>query len=204
MKKFLVILVMVTLLGGFVFAQDTNTDTQTITVTMNEIALLAVTGAAASTGSTTADAPAVAISVTQPELAGAAPVVTVVQDPTYLRYTSLRFGGLERKVTTTFSTLPAGFSISLAAGTTASSAKGNVGTGATLEFVGTTLTGDLVTSIGAGLARTGIESNAGHPLTYTAMIDETALANLGDGLADGGFLNAVDTVITVTFTLTDI
>jgi len=49
MKKFLVILVMVTLLGGFVFAQDTNTDTQTITVTMNEIALLAVTGAAAST-----------------------------------------------------------------------------------------------------------------------------------------------------------
>ena len=56
MKKFLVILVMVTLLGGFVFAQDTNTDTQTITVTMNEIALLAVTGAAASTGSTTADA----------------------------------------------------------------------------------------------------------------------------------------------------
>ncbi len=88
MKKFLVILVMVTLLGGFVFAQDTNTDTQTITVTMNEIALLAVTGAAASTGSTTADAPAVAISVTQPELAGAAPVVTVVQDPTYLRYTS--------------------------------------------------------------------------------------------------------------------
>ncbi|HPB64227.1 MAG TPA: hypothetical protein PLD15_09710, partial [Mesotoga sp.] len=130
--------------------------------------------------------------------------VTVVQDPTYLRYTSLRFGGLERKVTTTFSTLPAGFSISLAAGTTDSSAKGNVGTGATLEFVGTTLTGDLVTSIGAGLARTGIESNAGHPLTYTAMIDETALANLGDGLADGGFLNAVDTVITVTFTLTDI
>ncbi len=28
MKKFLVILVMVTLLGGFVFAQDTNTDSR--------------------------------------------------------------------------------------------------------------------------------------------------------------------------------
>jgi len=204
MKKFLVILVMATLLGGFVFAQDANTDTQTITVTMNEIALLAVTGAAASTGSITADAPAVTISVTQPELAGAAPVVTVVHDATYLRYTSLRFGGLQRKVTTTFSTLPAGFSISLAAGATDSSAKGNVGTGTTLEFVGTTLTGDLVTAIGAGLARTGTEANAGHPLTYTAMIDETALADLGTGLADGGFLNAVDTVITVTFTLTDI
>ena len=201
MKKFFVILAMSILVGAFVMAQDTNTDTQTITITMNEIALLAVTGAAASTGQTTEDAPGVTITVTQPELAGAAPVVSVEYDPTYLRYTSLRFAGLTRKVTTTFSTIPAGFKISLAAGATDGSAKGNVGTGTTLEFVGSTLSGVLVTGIGPGLARTGTEANAGHPLTYTA--DITALNDLGNDLLDGDFLNAVNTIITVIFTLVD-
>jgi len=203
MKKLIVILVMALMMSAFVMAQDSNTDTQTITVTINEIALLAVTGAAASTGETTAPAPGVTIAVTQPLLAGAAPIVEVTHLPTYLRYTSLRFAGLTRKVTTEFSMIPAGFSISLAAGAADSSAKGNVGAGETLEFVGATLSGDLVTSIGPGLARTGIELNAGHPLTYTAAIDETALNTLGNDLADGGFLYAVDTVITVTFTLVD-
>ncbi|PXF33401.1 hypothetical protein EU77_13920 [Mesotoga sp. SC_NapDC] len=205
MKKIFAIIAVLALLGSFAFSQDTNTDTQTITVTMNEIALLAVTGAAASIGSTTADAPAVTITVTQPPLAGDAPKVTVVHDATYLRYTSLRFAGQTRKVTATLDGLPAGFSISLKADTaTISSAKGNVGVGSTVEFVGATLTGDLVESIGAGLARTGTEAEAGHPLTYTAKINESALAELGGGLADGGFLNSLDTVITVTFTLTDI
>jgi hypothetical protein len=203
MKKFFVILAMSILVGAFVMAQDTNTDTQTITITMNEIALLAVTGAAASTGQTTEDAPGVTITVTQPELAGAAPVVSVEYDPTYLRYTSLRFAGFTRKVTTEFDTIPAGFKISLAAGATDGSAKGNVGTGTTLEFVGSTLSGVLVTGIGPGLARTGTEANAGHPLTYTADISETALNDLGNDLPDGAFLNAVDTVILVTFTLVD-
>ncbi|WP_367356918.1 hypothetical protein [Mesotoga sp.] len=204
MKKLIVILVMALMMSAFVMAQDSNTDTQTITVTINEIALLAVTGADASTGETTADAPGVTIAVTQPLLAGAAPIVEVTHLPTYLRYTSLRFAGLTRKVTTEFSMIPAGFSISLAAGAADSSAKGNVGAGGTtLEFVGAMLSGDLVTSIGPGLARTGIELNAGHPLTYTAAIDETALNTLGNDLADGGFLYAVDTVITVTFTLVD-
>jgi hypothetical protein len=202
MKKFFVILAMSILVGAFVMALDTNTDTQTITITMNEIALLAVTGEEASTGPTTADAPGVTIAVTQPELAGAAPVVSVEHDPTYLRYTSLRFAGLTRKVTTEFSPIPAGFSISLAAGATDGSAKGNVGAGGTtLEFVGTTLSGDLVTAIGPGLARTGTEANAGHPLTYTA--DITALNDLGNDLLDGDFLNAVNTIITVIFTLVD-
>jgi len=203
MKKFFVILAMSILVGAFVMAQDTDTDTQTITITMNEIALLAVTGAAASTGQTTEDAPGVTITVTQPEFAGAAPVVSVEHDSTYLRYTSLRFAGLTRKVTTEFNTIPAGFTISLAAGVTDGSAKGNVGAGTTLEFVGTTLSGDLVTAIGPGLARTGTEANAGHPLTYTADISETALNDLGNDLPDGAFLNAVDTVILVTFTLVD-
>ncbi|HDP78486.1 MAG TPA: hypothetical protein ENN47_09960 [Mesotoga infera] len=204
MKKLLVILVMAILVGTFVIAQDTHTDTQTITITINEIALLAVTGAAASTGQITADASYVTIAVTQPQLAGAAPVVSVVHDPTYLRYTSLRFAGLTRKVTTTFSTIPAGFSISLYAGATDGSAKGNVGAGGTtLEFVGTTLSGDLVTGIGPGLARTGTEANAGHPLTYTADIKETALNDLGKDLPDDDFLDEVETSITVIFTLVD-
>ncbi len=204
MKKIFAIIAVLALLGSFAFSQDTNTDTQTITVTMNEIALLAVTGAAASIGSTTADAPAVTITVTEPPLAGDAPIVTVVHDATYLRYTSLRFAGLTRKVTATLDGLPAGFSISLNADAANSPAKGNVGAGSTVEFVGATLTGDLVESIGAGLARTGTEAEAGHLLTYTAKIDENALGELGEGLADGGFLNFLDTVITVTFTLTDI
>jgi|GEM_PF-997360 len=204
MKKLLVILVMAILVGTFVIAQDTNVDTQTIEITINEIALLAVTGAAASTGQITADASYVTIAVTQPQLAGAAPVVSVVHDPTYLRYTSLRFAGLTRKVTTTFSTIPAGFSISLYAGATDGSAKGNVGAGGTtLEFVGTTLSGDLVTGIGPGLARTGTEANAGHPLTYTADIKETALNDLGKDLPDDDFLDEVETSITVIFTLVD-
>jgi len=204
MKKLILVMALFAMMTGLLVAQDTNIDTQEITVTINEIALLAVTPADASAPSVSAAAPSVTITVTQPELAGDAPVVAVNHDPTYLRYTSLRFGGLSRGITVKVSAEIPGMLLKVSATGTLSNSYGNVGTG--LENITLTVDGDdLITGIGAGLARTGIDANAGHQLTYSAEIDVDNLDQLGSSLDDT--LNQLDsesTVITVTFTLADL
>lgn len=204
MKKLILVMALFAMMTGLLVAQDTNADTQVITVTINEIALLAVTPADASAPSVSAAAPSVTITVTQPELAGDAPVVAVNHDPTYLRYTSLRFGGLTRKITVDVSAEIPGMLLKVSATENPTRSIGKVGTGLSDRPL-TTTAANLIEDIGPGLARTGIDTNDGHQLTYAAEIDVDNLNQLGTSLTDIlGQVDFEDTVITVTFTLVDL
>lgn len=171
------------------FAQDTEIGTHNLTISIPEVAIIDIESTEATN--------AITIGPTEPEEAGEPlDFSTVTNSDLWLNYSSIRntgTGDATRTVSvSTSGTLPTGMSVTLEVANVAGSGGGALGAviGGGTPF---TLTGtqNIIQSIGS--CYTGDAATNGHNLTYGLVMDNS----------DYAALDAVDTDITVTYTLSD-
>ncbi len=188
--KLILALLFITTAFNSLLAQDTEIGSHILTVSIPEVAILDVESTEASTSIT--------IGPTAPTEAGEAlDFSTVTNNALWLNYSSIKntsTGDAARTISVVATgTMPTGMTLSLTVADPAGSGGGALGSviGGGSAFTLGGGTQNIIQSIGS--CYTGNLANNGHQLTYGLAMDNS----------DYAALDAVDTDITVTYTLSD-